>query len=293
MSSTATINVPSRDVRIVHKRNPDEDMPNRKAARKSQTVTKLAVVYVELKEHEKSIVRALRNPSLEGVRQFVVLVDGCIAGLNQDAGFRDDECLGSCIRLNTLQSGFPALVWSRHGDLKRASDWIIHTWTDSALTFGAGADVGEHVADVWYSVTPKALTPKEEECEFLAVYNLAVSEILQRFMKGTEARVILRRLMTSLDLTANQVGKMFRVSGQVVRSWERADKEVPDDMQAKLVSTEAALTKLLELFRPERLPQVVRRGAKLFDGQRALDLILRGCIADVAAQYEAALAYQA
>jgi len=54
-----------------------------------------------------------------------------------------------------------------------------------------------------------------------------------------------------------------------------------------------ALTRLLALFRPERLPEVIQRPADLFDGERALDWIRRGRAAEVADRYEMALSYQA
>jgi len=49
---------------------------------------------------------------------------------------------------------------------------------------------------------------------------------------------------------------------------------------------------MLEIFRPERLFQVVRRKADLFDGESALEWILRGRVAEVADRYELALSYQ-
>ena len=55
----------------------------------------------------------------------------------------------------------------------------------------------------------------------------------------------------------------------------------------------AALGRLEAMFRPERLSQVVRRKAGLFEGESALDWILRGRIAAAAGRYETALAYQA
>jgi len=46
------------------------------------------------------------------------------------------------------------------------------------------------------------------------------------------------------------------------------------------------------MFRPERLAQVVRRKAGLFDGESALDWILRGRIVTAVDHYEIALVYQ-
>ena len=86
---------------------------------------------------------------------------------------------------------------------------------------------------------------------------------------------------------------MFKVSGETIRRWERGQVRIPLARQAELVSAEAALARLETLFLPERLAQVIRRPAGLFQQERALDLILRGLIADVAQRYEIALTYQA
>jgi hypothetical protein len=53
-----------------------------------------------------------------------------------------------------------------------------------------------------------------------------------------------------------------------------------------------ALDRLLALFQPARLPLAIRRPAELFDGERALDWILRGRIGEAAGRYEIALSYQ-
>ena len=54
----------------------------------------------------------------------------------------------------------------------------------------------------------------------------------------------------------------------------------------------SAVMRLAAIFRPERLPQVIRRKAALFGGESALDWILRGQIHEVADRYETTLAYQ-
>ena len=49
----------------------------------------------------------------------------------------------------------------------------------------------------------------------------------------------------------------------------------------------------LLVFGPERLPQVIRREAELFDGNPAVNWIVSGRITEVAKRYESVLAYQA
>jgi len=90
----------------------------------------------------------------------------------------------------------------------------------------------------------------------------------------------------------DHLARMFEVAADTVRLWERGHGEVPAARRAELLLADKALDRLLELFRPERLPQVIRRKADLFDKEQALDWILRGRIADVADRYDAALSYQ-
>ncbi|MEK7408194.1 MAG: hypothetical protein AAB225_24250 [Acidobacteriota bacterium] len=88
------------------------------------------------------------------------------------------------------------------------------------------------------------------------------------------------------------MGRMFGVAGETVRRWLRGASRVPDSRLAEMESAAAALNRLLEIFQPDRLRQVIRRPAEVFGGERALDWILRGRIGEVAERYEAALAYQ-
>ena len=102
----------------------------------------------------------------------------------------------------------------------------------------------------------------------------------------------MRRLAGALDLSFDELGQMLGVRGETARRWERGLGSIPTDRLADLTTAEAALDRLLGLFRPERLPVAIRRPAELFGGESALDWILRGRIQDVADGYERALSYQ-
>ncbi|MBM3745870.1 MAG: hypothetical protein FJW34_08735 [Acidobacteria bacterium] len=106
-------------------------------------------------------------------------------------------------------------------------------------------------------------------------------------------RVAIERLMRGLSLSQDQLGRISGVSGETVRRWMTGATGIPLSRVAELTAAEAALNRLLRIFRPERLPLAIRRNAELFGGKRALDWILDGRIAEVADRYEAALAYQA
>ena len=123
------------------------------------------------------------------------------------------------------------------------------------------------------------------------VYDTASRLLLAR-RHDLEARLALDRLMLRLSLSQDEAARMLGVSGETVRRWQRGAVKIPMPRAAQLLSMGEALDRLLALFQPERLPLAIRRPAELFDGERALDWILRGRIADAAGRYEIALSYQ-
>jgi transcriptional regulator with XRE-family HTH domain len=99
--------------------------------------------------------------------------------------------------------------------------------------------------------------------------------------------------MMHLSLSQDELGRMLGVSGETIRRWKTGGTPVPEPRLAKLTAAEGAMNRLLQIFRPERLPLAIRRPAELFRGKQALDWILDGRIAEVADRYELSLAYQA
>jgi hypothetical protein len=86
---------------------------------------------------------------------------------------------------------------------------------------------------------------------------------------------------------------MIGASARDIRRWESDPHSIPTDRLATLGAAEEALDRLLEMFLPERLPQVIRRKAALFEERPALDWILEGRIGEVATRYDLALTFQA
>jgi transcriptional regulator with XRE-family HTH domain len=123
------------------------------------------------------------------------------------------------------------------------------------------------------------------------VYDTASRLLLAR-RHDLEARLTLDRLMLRLGLSQDEAARMLGVSGETVRRWQRGAVKIPMPRAAQLLSMGEALDRLLALFQPARLPLAIRRPAELFDGERALDWILRGRIAEAAGRYEIALSYQ-
>jgi len=100
-------------------------------------------------------------------------------------------------------------------------------------------------------------------------------------------------LVARLELTRTKSQLCSMLPRNTLDSWESGRTTIPKESLAQLQAASAALSRLPAIFPPERLPQVIRREAELFDGKPAVDWIVRGRIADVAERYESALAYQA
>lgn len=221
---------------------------------------------------------------LDLARTFVREVSACLEELPRAA----TADVATLVNESTIQAAFPAFLSYRSGYGDRAADLLCRIWINTAAALGA-LDAEE------FSPLPpiEPPTPTPEDREYLAVFNIAVSEWLRKVRAGDEARLILRRLMTSLDLSADEVGRMFRVTRETVRRWELGMVAVPTARLVELTSVDGALDRLLSLFLPERLPAVIRRRpTPLFDGESALDWILRGRIREVADRYDRLLSYQ-
>lgn len=242
-------------------------------------------VRVEL--NAADLVERLRLPDIEGMRAFVRVVDRCLVRLNRAAGLTDP--LASVVWGSALQSAFPAVVCFRHDRRELAPEWLLFIWKATARALAGTPlrlDPGSFID------TAEVLAREVDEIEHLGSFNAAVLERLTEKEKGRKAHLVLQRLRLHLGLSFDELGRAFGVTGETVRRWARGSTGVTSERMAELASAEAALRRLLGLFRPESLPHVVRREAKLFQGDPALDWILRRRIVEVADRYEAALSYQ-
>ena len=104
-----------------------------------------------------------------------------------------------------------------------------------------------------------------------------------------------------LGLSYVELGMMLGVTdqpGRTVWCWERSGHEdFGTDVftpvhREKLEEAHAGFMRLRKIFVAKRLRSVIRRRAEAFDGERALDWILRGKITEVAERYERLLSYQ-
>ncbi len=224
-------------------------------------------------EAHKDIRDLLRHGGSEGVRQFTQVVHSCIEKLNAEAGLTGLRAV--LVTNAVMQSTLPPMLLFRMGEIRGASLAVSALWIAHST--------GE----------PLAKQQDERELEELAhMLPIVVFEEAASARKATSGRDMLRRLSACLGLSFDNIGHILNVSGETVRRWERGISRIPSDALATLELVDSALTRLTRLFLPQRLPEVVRRKADLFDGSRAFDWILQGRIADVADRYEQALSYQ-
>lgn len=132
-----------------------------------------------------------------------------------------------------------------------------------------------------------------ESPEWLVLFSQAAEEVIARSWSEGQARTALRSLMTHLDLGQDELGRLFGVSGETVRRWERGKSRISSGSEAAILAVDSAARRLLEIFRPGRLALVLRRKAELFEGETALEWILRGRVDEVVERYERTFLYQA
>ncbi len=102
----------------------------------------------------------------------------------------------------------------------------------------------------------------------------------------------LRRLIALFGLSGEEAATLFEIDEVVLGKWLEGTP-LPMVQGVRLDRALAAAERLCAMFKPEALPDVVRREAPVFQGRRALDLIL-DCRADaVAAAYDRLLSYSA
>ncbi len=211
----------------------------------------------------------LHSPSPEGFRDAVGRIERSVHDLNVKKGLPAGAFVVAAI---ALHSAFDVLLPYAEGRVEEAARRLA----------------------VWYGMLSRAENLPGVTLDSLCrLYLETVASEASSTLQGSRGEETIERLAGMLNLSYDDLGRMLGVSGESVRRWARGTGQTPDSHLATLDVAGAALDRLLELFVPERLPQVVRRPAELFDGERALDWILRGRIQDVVERYETALMYQA
>lgn len=259
--------------------------------------------------HARDLPARLERPSLSAATKSVTLFWECLQTVSSHA--KIEAALARAIDSEALYRSFDAFLAFRADEAVMTSSALVEAWTSTSLaelhaldeqradllTFTSSLlrdlqavqrNLAESVAE-----SAEGLTGPAEHSEWLVVYHQAVEQVVTSELGIDRARTGLRSLMARLELSQDDLGRIFGVSGETIHKWERATTAIPSERRANIVSAESALRRLQDLFRPDRLAEVVRRSADLFDGESALEWILRGRIAEVADRYERALLYQA
>ena len=239
------------------------------------------------------IARLRKSPSYAETLDLVRTIDNLVRNSAASSGIALDEGRLSVVRDKALQDAFEICFREYAENPRDAAQELC------AYVSGIGSKrqvrprLGASLSALCSSQRdfPVSDTARYRECS--AMYHLAVSSLLLERESSTEGRQLLRALMSNLAVSYDDLGRMFKVSGETVRRWETGATTISNERKAEITLAGATLERLLKIFRTARLPEVIRRPAELFSGQTALDSIFQGKIAEVADRYETALRYQA
>ncbi len=247
----------------------------------------------EREQIEVRISSIREQPSYSSMVALVRTIDAFVVSSASMAGIDAEKIL--MVRDKALQDSYYICVLESKKTARHAAEDFANYISHNIRLFQSHAIVEPPLTDLW--PTNIELAAKDIDVanvqESFALFHLAVSSVISKQESANEGRQILRTLMATLDLSFEELGRMFGVTGETARRWETGTSSISSDRKAVITSTREPLNKLLKIFRHARLSQVIRRAAELFGGERALDWILRGKIPDVANRYEITLRYQA
>lgn len=245
---------------------------------------------------DPGLIRRLRQPNLPAARESAAVFRECFRLLASRAGLGEAE--GQAVERRALLASFDPLLALRAGDPALTASLLVDRWN---VALAQELRAGTRPQPAWSSIAEVAegsavASPSLDAgtyVEWHLLFNQAVEQLVALESGTGPVRTALRSLMTRLELSQDDLGRMLGVSGETVRRWERGATGIPAERRSAILAAESGLRRLQDLFRPERLPSAIRRPAELFDGETALEWILRGRIGMVADRYEAALLYQA
>ncbi len=233
-------------------------------------------------------------PTLAAARACVDWMILAIQHLNRRIGFEAQTSV--LVHDLVLASASHAAVFWRQGWSDQARISLLHSWIDQSLVFEPSwkhlYDFRNRLIHQQFSPAANRLQGSDLDREFLLVFSIAVAEKLAVGQAASQARQALRQLLGRLELSSSDLARLLGVSVETVDQWESGRAVIPAEARAALARANNALSRMLAIFRPERLLQVIRQQVELFKGQSAYAWILQGRIQEVADLYETAFAYQ-
>jgi transcriptional regulator with XRE-family HTH domain len=172
---------------------------------------------------------------------------------------------------------------------------VLSTTIDRLRLAGHEAD---RLKTVW-SMQAAALVPWDAPADEQAgsptalVLSLLGGRHVDHQQLSYDAREILERFARTLAMENSDLASMLDVTEAEVESWRSRDSLIPLFVIARTKAFAYGLEVLARLFAADRLPDVVRRPAALFDGRAAIDLIRQGDVESVAEKYDHALQFSA
>jgi len=248
----------------------------------------------DLGRHVRTVQSSLHTPTIEGLNRTVQLLSQSVDKVNSLAGVSEPEA--AAVKEGVLcDAVLPVLYWAE-GKVDEAAQLLAGSW----FAFAGKTITGEmrrsiSTKEFTYAVNFKlhflSSDPKKVR-DVTRFYTMALEKWVIEGSGADRGRDQIHLLMTSLRFSLGDLGRMLKVSDETARRWSSGATRIPEGQLARLDLATSGLNRLRRLFRPERLPQVIRRPADRFEGQRALDWILQGRIAEVADRYERDLVYQ-
>jgi len=224
------------------------------------------------------------------IRSFVAALLDVISELSTtlDLPDRDSRLLDQA----ALQGSFPVLVLSCRRHYAAAARYLVSEWQAVGESLGL-LQPGSGTETPSLAEESGGFTLRSSERELLWNFQAAVLELLRSSAAQRRGRETIDVILSSLGLSYAQAGQLLGVSAVTVRRWHRRATAIATEKLALLAEVEDAIGRLSAMFLAERLPQVIRREADLFDGEAALTWILQARIGEVADRYEGLLGYQA
>jgi len=220
--------------------------------------------------------------SLTTVRQFLEAVD---RGFERWMRLIEtDDATRTEWRVLALRNVLPALAGVRAGTVPVTATALISAWVDAGTALGVRVRVPQRRQHA----RPPRVKP---DLETVIVFDAGVLEYTTKIASSKDTAAIIQRLMAHLQLSYDEVGLIVGTTGETVRRWEHG-QSIPPEKHAVLHATDAALSRLLDVIKPEALPSAVRTPAEIFDTESALAWILRGRMTEVAERYDRELSYQ-